>query len=291
MEKVPVLDQGELPLCTMASDAQALDAWRFSHGDQNFQTRTSFSYLALKCTEESSEDFYLNGGLKDTQLLNDLQPDGVCGISNTLPESTVFAEARKYYLKFQSERNLCGIQHSTLAQLKGFSFAETKKILYSSPDQSISAFSKLLCPEKSMIKISPLKFKNYSIKDYENTQKSLRAMLRGQPAQPAIIGYCANILQKKPDFIGVNESKNRYEKADRSGIAKHDSNVKCSGHQSLLIGRRSVGKKCQYLIRNSWGTTCTPYHSNWDCEGGNVWVDESVLVKNTFKLRELEQKQ
>lgn len=48
MEHVPVLDQGELPLCSMAAAAQALDAWRFSHGDKNYQTKTSFTHLALK---------------------------------------------------------------------------------------------------------------------------------------------------------------------------------------------------------------------------------------------------
>ena len=50
-------------------------------------------------------------------------------------------------------------------------------------------------------------------------------------------------------------------------------------HTTLLLGRRfnSDQQECQYLIKNSHGTDCTPYDSRLECQAGYLWVDESSL--------------
>lgn len=56
-----------------------------------------------------------------------------------------------------------------------------------------------------------------------------------------------------------------------------------SAHMSLLVGRRwgQKSQQCEYLIRNSWGTTCTPYQKSPtlknNCEAGHVWIPEENL--------------
>ena len=64
-------------------------------------------------------------------------------------------------------------------------------------------------------------------------------------------------------------------------------------HMSLVVGRRRDQKlnSCEYLIRNSWGSSCAGYKNSIikdKCEGGNVWVDESTLKKYLYGITFLE---
>ena len=90
--------------------------------------------------------------------------------------------------------------------------------------------------------------------------------------------------------------KNLDEQLDRGGIAiasyklellplKNDSNTNekkknfgTPNHSSTIVGRRFKNGDCQYLIRNSWGTSCDYYQdANTNCDNGNVWVSEDAL--------------
>lgn len=71
-------------------------------------------------------------------------------------------------------------------------------------------------------------------------------------------------------------------------------------HTSAVIGRRpsANGKGCEYLIKNSRGTTCNGYHKRLECDktqggkpcpagaqcGGQIWVSEEELLNNTQDL-------
>lgn len=48
-------------------------------------------------------------------------------------------------------------------------------------------------------------------------------------------------------------------------------------HASTVVGRRlnPTSKRCEYLIRNSWGKSCA-YVRELECEDGNVWVTREM---------------
>ena len=54
-------------------------------------------------------------------------------------------------------------------------------------------------------------------------------------------------------------------------------------HASILIGRRWNPKarngagECQYQLKNTWGTSCSPYHFSLECEKGIVWVGSDLM--------------
>lgn len=54
-----------------------------------------------------------------------------------------------------------------------------------------------------------------------------------------------------------------------------------SGHASSIVGRRwdAESKTCNYLLRNSWGTSCAGYHFSYKCESGYVWIPKNTLSK------------
>lgn len=130
----------------------------------------------------------------------------------------------------------------------------------------------------------------YSIKpkdgnepDKDRTLKAKQAIAAefdhlGKNGQPIFVTYCADVVPGGRSFVAA------YGKDD------------CSGHASLIIGRRKdpKTKACQYLIRNSWGKTCNrdaskshfAYHENWDCDQdkGDFWIDQDSLMNATLEV-------
>lgn len=49
-------------------------------------------------------------------------------------------------------------------------------------------------------------------------------------------------------------------------------------HSSTVIGRRWNNNKCEYKIRNSWGSTCDQYKKEIQCnqEEGSYWISDSL---------------
>lgn len=96
---------------------------------------------------------------------------------------------------------------------------------------------------------------------------------------PLPINYC---VQSVIDAKGVK---------DFSLTSWADSEL-CGNHASLIIGQRKNMKngRCEYLIRNSWGTGTEPDSDGveWETEHnagkrnytGNMWVDRESFVKN-----------
>lgn len=57
-------------------------------------------------------------------------------------------------------------------------------------------------------------------------------------------------------------------------------------HASSIVGRKMINGQCQYMIRNSWGLSCSPYHEPYRsrCQKGHVWVTEDELMGNVFAV-------
>ncbi|MCY4523374.1 MAG: hypothetical protein OXB84_01415, partial [Halobacteriovoraceae bacterium] len=58
-------------------------------------------------------------------------------------------------------------------------------------------------------------------------------------------------------------------------------NISRGAHVVTVVGRRynKEEKRCEFLLRNSWGEYCYPQY-NYPCEGGNLWIPERELVRN-----------
>lgn len=133
--------------------------------------------------------------------------------------------------------------------------------------------------------------------------------------QPLIVNYCARVLGDK-NYRGIDSSRNDFiviknrssrilleEDLDESKIDpnKKDKMTKgCGKHSSMVVGSRNHGGKCQYLLRNTWGSTTYEQHPNCLCEVAkgryencnhgdgtpNVvgcWVDAEALTPNIFE--------
>ncbi len=61
-------------------------------------------------------------------------------------------------------------------------------------------------------------------------------------------------------------------------------------HTSLLMGQRfdPVTSECQYLIKDSYGESCSGYDPSLECQLGYLWVGESALRRALVSIVHLE---
>lgn len=132
---------------------------------------------------------------------------------------------------------------------------------------------------KSSHRISP-PTGNYECKLEEpdafyRTSETIQGHLNKKNPQPVGINFCQNILTKgtKAKLVtwDTYESKPKAIKG-------------CQHHAAIIIGSRKTSHGCQFLIRNSWGTSCNNYSKRWTCEKGSIWVDDDVVGKNTYGI-------
>lgn len=125
--------------------------------------------------------------------------------------------------------------------------------------------------------------------------KLIHAALDQHNPQPPVVSYCARVLgdrnARSTEHLGPKEQPcaNRpASSSSKSMVCGDRSSATFDGHVSVVVGRRKgENGKCQLLIRNSWGYACQnrlnggkPYA--WDCEKGQIWVDEDALANNAY---------
>ncbi|MBC7712160.1 MAG: hypothetical protein H7177_02410 [Rhizobacter sp.] len=152
-----------------------------------------------------------------------------------------------------------------------------------------------------------------------NIVSSLFKNLNASEIQAKLLDRKLTSLEKISDLKDTNCAAKRIKPAKklkmRSGLESHDNSIldidkqldvknpvslnynanflvknsnpnEIGNHYSVIVGRRKSASSCQYLIRNSWGPDCSIYPApfNTQCEQGNIWVDENVLLKSIIDV-------
>lgn len=121
---------------------------------------------------------------------------------------------------------------------------------------------------------------------------------------PLAISYCARALYDE-SFDGVD----RKTASNPLRTRPH-----CSEHESIIVGKKEIGGKCHFLLRNTWGSGFHKSNANRKClcknrktgkyiddcedsthnDGQNIveacWVSEDVFNKNAFGMTYLQEK-
>lgn len=88
-------------------------------------------------------------------------------------------------------------------------------------------------------------------------------------------------LLQKPSAQGIGVTLNVSVLSPQSGA-----------HAVNIIGCRTVNGVKEYLIHNSWGSSCKSYHFRYQgpdkCQSGRVWIPSSQLMGNTQEIQWLE---
>lgn len=285
MEHVPVLDQDGLKMCRVYTAIQMADAWRFSHGDRNYSRRTSPLATGLR---QSKYDWYDNETGHDNyggyhcDIVNFMRTNGGCAMNASVeslggksPKETLAYLAQ--FFERKSDRLAKSRQlHCELPKLgmpAGFlpSVERIAALLEGDRDDFIRGVLTNRCEGANRIRIPAAPWcMTLMAKIMTDAQKAafINSSLDRPNPQPINISYCSNILTggrayRAPFFPAAGKT--------------------CRYHSSLIIGRRKNANtgKCEFKVRNTWGTSCRGYSSDWTCQGGNIWIDAEKLAQST----------
>ena len=292
LKNVPVLDQDGSGICWAYTAAAMIDAYRFSHGDKNTAVITSPIALAVF----ANQDAFMTGLKQQTAIRGarngDGQPDTaieiarnqgkVCDhrtVSKELISTDIAAIDFDGTYKLDTFEFQCP---SFLEKLWYDFFPSTTKMAVTVKHMALWALSgdvKKLCAQlEAPVALPKTQFVSaYTMATQRppiNVADRLKTLLGKQNPQPVGLQYCADVL-RKPELQSLD-------------IYKYVS--KCDNkHWSVIVGSRE-GKngKCDFLVRNSFGSSCDGYSSS-TCESrGQIWVTEDSLVNNTGALSWLE---
>ena len=106
-------------------------------------------------------------------------------------------------------------------------------------------------------------------------KSTINSLFMAKNPQPIAIIYCSEILY--PEENGDEKS---------TDVIPSPSHITCDYHSSILLGQRILNKKLQYLVQNSWGTSCSGYNEAWECvpDQGALWVDADILLDYSLQI-------
>ncbi|MBC75599.1 MAG: hypothetical protein CME64_06250 [Halobacteriovoraceae bacterium] len=305
LERMPVLDQGNLNICYGYAVSQVIDAYRFSHGDKDFDHLTSPVAVSVYYSAEKEKDSIEYGKTEDA-ILSVLE-SGSCKHSTIYREvgqvdfKEYFEELEDYFDDFKNLGSRgsffgffkpktpnelgsdlqCFIYEQGAAREVVPGLEEVLNALKSSTKLEYlkELFNALCKKNKKELRFKPKQHTKYardfSPKDRtEGVFNSIHDAWETSNPQPVAISFCEDFLYRK-GHVGV----------DKQG--KVSSRCR-THHASIVVGRRPSkdGKTCQFLVRNSKGDSCNSY--DWECENGQVWVDQEALGRNIYYTTWLE---
>jgi hypothetical protein len=307
MSKIPIGDQSGIDNCWAYPSAACVDAWRLKN-ENPFTDFTSPLALSLEFAEfkklpsiaASSSPYDV---LYNINSLTGCSKKTISDFMNNHSNHSFLSELRETYTKSEgkniesitSEVNKClqkaGIKHK-------FEIDKVASLLKS--NHWINYLNGVMT---DVCKNSQIKYQNIpkpkitQAKTFGSAKKAAFEMknvidTRLNMANPSPVGitFCNSML----------ENRDHVTMSDNGVVGVNDTSACPSGsHAATIVGRRMVlyadnngeFKKenyiCQYLVRDSRGTTCNGYPDSTllkpadKCINGQKWVEEDILLTNT----------
>ena len=328
MEVVPVMDQDGFPLCYSYAAAQMADAyWKKNHKDQvepSFQSSPVGAAVERAAESWFYRTFHdpLKQGGWTCDMVDQLRDHGACDhavvtqhvftseVKGRLENYRVlhdsYAELNSKIDALESEARNGGYlsSHTAEDEAKSAIASTACRMASNTPlnQKSIASITQLLeganayefvreaaiptCSHKGNRRKPPLpKCKSSShIYSGKSGIQKIHALLDQPNPLPIGISYCSKVLEKGRSY---------QSSSSRKLLDLLSGSENCGPHASLIIGRRTSIRSdgsavCQFLIRNTWGTSCWNYSNDWDCEKGNIWVDSDQMTTSLLGIQYLE---
>jgi hypothetical protein len=317
LKDVPVYSQNGFGICYAAAAAQVYDALQHLHGGDRSKNISPLSWAVGFRANPENRSKYTRYDDEKEQIKYSFEGGGLCDIFNdqeNTRSACTRAEVEQSVDKNLKQEHLDALYYlfevftidDTVAREEISPFGRTAKdlvndlqycgvapvekavsalgdVLRSTADEASEYFDRFLhrtCTKQRT------RFKADCQNIYPPNISSAISTInqhfdQPDPVLPLGFAFCQRVLSKHgSSYVGFTANGERPE-------AKED----CGKHAALLAGRRwnSETNTCQFLIRNSYGTSCNKYLDEFksDCDMGNIWVNEDVIGKNTYKIHKV----
>ncbi|MBD64576.1 MAG: hypothetical protein CME62_05190 [Halobacteriovoraceae bacterium] len=307
--------------------AQMIDAWRFAHGDTDYSHLTSPVMTVTQHYEANNEvapesfDFLNFPGNPD-EIMTTLFRQGSCServtsenerhvmlgvpgdkISSQNVTYNIEQELFPLYERFHrlnalfESNEINNLHHEVVNEV----ICEFEPVLSntdsitsltrdviaalrrSTPMEFFQSLFLSMCGQGNLKRIMPrakiVKYNASGIEPHKYPGDLIEHVdARLNAGHPVSFNYCKDVIHD-PNYRGITAVYPQTEFACRS-----------SYHASIIMGSRQRNGRCEYLVRNSYGSSCHAYENIWDCENGDTWIEREALMSNTDRMSWLEAK-
>lgn len=236
-QKIPVYDQKDTNLCYAYSAAQLMDYHLIKNGSQNRSIHPA--WVALSYARSKNKTGLYIGHTKEA--IDSMRVARNChynSVSNAL-------------LSWSENRELP--ETSILKLIENFSTKAKEELIQgpSSLDPSLTPvemLSRLMlpaCPEEGREKIKLPAVSKFNFRELP-TDEAFESFIKkrlDEKTYPVSIAYCSKVW-KDPEYDGIHLNL---------ALNRDSLSGDCNYHESLVVGKKMLNGKCQFLIRNSLG--------------------------------------
>ncbi|MFL5785599.1 MAG: C1 family peptidase [Bacteriovoracaceae bacterium] len=287
-EKIPVIDQDGAGICYAVTASQLMNY----HLIKTKQATTPLVHPAWAALKSSRK--VLEGGFEE-DAVNMTETAGICefskvedalnafGNNSGLTGNALVGFLETYAIEINKASNKSSEEHLEHAYYAAQDVASPfcsediiwEKIhpeLASLNGTSVQIFSKLFADQCASANLRHPKIPRATTQIVQTDQDAPEklALVRNGPIA---IGYCASAWDNS-GYEGQPSPRNPKE-ADKN----------CGDHSSLVVGRKMIDNKCNYLVRNSYGTGWGSWNENRKCicrhKVTREWVDECTVDKQS----------
>lgn len=326
LNEIPIVDQAEIASCYAQTTAQMVEY----HLRENALSTPDVRGLWVGLVHKLKRKVHWSPNRIDYSLLEwaikDLKSQGNCSIQdysrsmvrvkagNQLSDddmvyflNRVFKKYKKYRWSLRHRRNALSKAYDEVVSSKYFQGKITSSMRASVESMKAYSNKKFLKYLRSQVfsECKALEDVAPNIPEVVSTARGFESdefimqvmsnVLTADSPQPIGLGYCSKIFSGQPGELHLMKRPRLLNMVLNAG--------KCSAHYSVVVGQRPVGEKCEYLVRNSYGTGKWANNRSCFCEfsdgsrgtchsdvlplGSKVlgcWVDGKELAQNTFDL-------
>lgn len=305
MEHVPVFDQSGTSLCHSFVAAEMIDAWRFSHGDKDYNFITSPVGNQIRKEAKNwysvvEPDPKTLGG-DPCPMVNFIRKNGNCNEFDTLDSfnNTSVADSMDLMLEpFNALMKGASLQE----RINGLPEAKIQKAtddvrclmhVYAAPAglaPSAEAISTALRQQNSVKYLETVmlaKCQGDRVRPFNGPKCEHDVLSEWEPSELKVKKIHNLLAKKNPQPVAIKMCDKIFERGRNYrppfGMAAYSS-ANCGSHLTLIIGQRKKNGRCEFKIRNSWGTGCGGY-KDWECtDKGDLWIDSDSLAPSILDL-------
>lgn len=129
--------------------------------------------------------------------------------------------------------------------------------LKNSSTEALSSLLLPLCPDSTRSSLTLPRAHMYNFRNLSDdaAYESFVTKRLNENSYPLSISYCSNVWQD-PEYDGIDLNSANVRDHVRKG---------CNYHESLIVGKKLIGKNCHFLVRNTWGPKWTKANQKLKC--------------------------
>jgi hypothetical protein len=222
--------------------AQAISHLQSSRNCPASRVREALASLVQKATSRE-EDVY-GFIIKVSERLVELQRQKTQAAGAWRPVPLSEAEVTSVLAKTNTEFASNCHPGTRLEQI----FPEIRAFAIMTPENVLNGILSPFCQQRERLPLPAPRVRRF--RSTEDSTAAISETITGGQT-PVAVSYCARVLYD-PNHVGVRRAN--------TSLASD-----CSLHESLGVGQRPAGASCEFLLRNSWGTSFGRHTQNAKC--------------------------